>query len=74
METYMKAILNDDTPDISIQYIGCNNIGNKQLTKENEIAECIVKIGWQCKENNNLTSMINKHTYYKIHINLPVLF
>ena len=36
----MKPILNDDTPDVLILHIGCNDIGNKQLT-ENEIAEWI---------------------------------
>ena len=51
METYVKPILNDDTPGVLIQHIGCNNIGNKQLT-ENEIEEWIVKIGRQCKESN----------------------
>ena len=51
METYVKPILNDDTPDVLILHIGCNDIGNKQLT-ENEIAEWIVKIGRQCKESN----------------------
>ena len=44
METYVKPILNDDTPDVLILHIGCNDISNKQLT-ENEIAEWIVKIG-----------------------------
>ena len=44
-------MLNDDTPDVLILYIGCNDIANKQLT-ENEIAEWIVKIGRQCKESN----------------------
>ena len=43
METYVKSILNDDTLDVLILHIGCNDIGNKQLT-ENEIAEWIVKI------------------------------
>ena len=47
----MKPILNHDTPDVLILYIGCNDIGNKQLT-EHEIAEWIVKIGRQCKESN----------------------
>ena len=51
IQTYVKPILNDDTPDPLILHIGCNDIGNKQLT-ENEIAEWIVKIGRQCKENN----------------------
>ena len=49
METYVKPILNDDTPDILILHIGCNDIGNKQLM-EIEIAEWVVKIGRQCKE------------------------
>ena len=51
METYVKPVLNDDTPDVLILQIRCNDIGNKQLT-ENEIAKWIVKIGRQCKENN----------------------
>ena len=51
MEAYVKPILNDDTPDVLILYIGCNDIGNKQLL-ENEIAEWIVKIGRPCKESN----------------------
>ena len=52
MKTYVKPILNDDTPDVLMLHIGCNNIGNKQLT-ENEIAEwIIVKVGRQCKESN----------------------
>ena len=51
METYVKPILNDDTADVLILHIDCNDIGNKQLT-ENQIAEWIVKIGRQCKENN----------------------
>ena len=42
----MKPILNDDTPDFLILHIGCNYIGNKQLT-EDEIAGWIVKIGQQ---------------------------
>ena len=51
MGTYVTPILNDDTPDVLILHIDCNDIGNKQLTK-NEIAEWIVKIGRQCKESN----------------------
>ena len=51
METYVKPILNDVTPDVLILHIGCNDIGNKQLT-ENEIAKWIVKIGRQGKESN----------------------
>ena len=44
METDVKPTLNDDTPDILILHIGCNGVGNKQLT-ENEVAEWIVRIG-----------------------------
>ena len=44
-------MLNDDTPNVLILYIGCNDIANKQLT-ENEIAEWIVKIGRQYKKIN----------------------
>ena len=51
METCVKPVLDDDTPDVLILRIGCNDIGNKQLT-ENEIAEWIVKIGRQGKESN----------------------
>ena len=51
MKTYVKLILNDNTLDVLILHIGCNDVGNKQLT-ENEIAEWIVKIGRQCKESN----------------------
>ena len=47
-ETYVNPILNDETPDVLILHIGCNDNCNKQLT-ENEIAEWIVKIGRQCK-------------------------
>ena len=51
METYVKSILKDDTPDVLILHIGCNDIGNKQIM-ENEIEEWIVKIGRQCKDSN----------------------
>ena len=51
MGTYVKPILNDDTPDVLILHVGCNGIGNKQFT-ENEIAEWIIKIGRQIKESN----------------------
>ena len=51
METYVKPILNDDTSDIIILHIGCNDVSNKQLT-ETEIAERFVKLGRQYKESN----------------------
>ena len=50
MESYVKPILNDDTPDVLILHVGCNDISNKQLT-ETEIAKRIVKIGRQYEEN-----------------------
>ena len=67
METYMKPILNDDTPDVLMLHIGCNDIGSKQLT-ENVIAEWIVKIGGQCKESNVndvFISLYVEHTHKK---------
>ena len=51
METYVQPILNDDTPDVLVLQIGCNDIGNMNLT-DKEIAEWIVKIGRQCRERN----------------------
>ena len=38
MEKYEKPILNDDTSDVLILHIGCNDSGSKQV-KENKIAE-----------------------------------
>ena len=38
MEAYVNPVLNDDTPDVLILHIGCNDIGSKRLTG-NEIAE-----------------------------------
>ena len=51
LETYVKPILNDDTRDVLILHVGCNDISNKQLT-ETKIVDWIVKIGRQCKESN----------------------
>ena len=34
METYIKPILNDYTPDVLILHIDCNDIGNKQEHKK----------------------------------------
>ena len=47
----MKSVLNGDTPDILILFIGCNDIGHKQLT-ENENSKWIVKVSRQCKGSN----------------------
>ena len=49
METYVKPVLNNNTPDALILHISCNDIGNKQLT-ENGIVDWIVKLGGECKE------------------------
>ena len=51
MDTYVRPILNDDTPDVWIQHICCKGIINKHLT-DNEIGEWIVRIFQQCKESN----------------------
>ena len=52
-------------------HFGCNDIGNKQLT-ENENTEWIVKIGRQCKESNvndvfitSLICRLQKRSYDK---------
>ena len=37
MEAYVKQILDNDTPDVSMQHIGWNYIGSRELM-ENEIA------------------------------------
>ena len=44
METYVKSIIQDDTLDVVISHIGCNNISNKNVS-ENDIAEGIINIG-----------------------------
>ena len=51
METYVKPILQDDTPDVVILHIGCNDIPNKNMSA-NDIAEGIINIGGYCKEHN----------------------
>ena len=33
METYVKPVLNNNTPEALILHISCNDIGNKQLTE-----------------------------------------
>ena len=51
MKTYVKPIIQDDTPDVVILHIGCNDISNKSMS-ENDIAEGIINIGRYCKEHN----------------------
>ena len=51
METYVQPTLIDDTPDVAILHIGCNDIPNKFLTPQ-EIAEGIVNIGRYCLSKN----------------------
>ena len=41
MEIYVKPILQDDTLDVVILHIGCNDI-SKQSMSANEIAESII--------------------------------
>ena len=51
METYVKPIIQDGTPDVVILHIGCNDISNKNMSA-NDIAEGIINIGRYSKENN----------------------
>ena len=51
METYVWPIIQDDIPDAVILHIGCNDISNKNMSK-NYIAEDIINIGRYCKEHN----------------------
>ena len=56
LETYVKPIIQDDTPDVVILRIGCNDISNKNMSA-NDIAEGIINTGRYCKEHdvNNVT-------------------
>ena len=60
METYVKPVLNHNTPDALILHISCNDIGNKQLTK-NGIVDWIVKLGGECKEKMFEKTMFLSH-------------
>ena len=44
METYIRLIIQDDTPDEVIFHIGCNDISNKSMSVNN-IAEGILILG-----------------------------
>ena len=51
IETYVKPILQDDTTDVVILHIGCNDISNRNMSA-NDIAEGIINIRRYCKEHN----------------------
>ena len=72
METYVKPIIQDDTPDVVILHIGCNDISNKNMSA-NDIAEGIINIGRYCKEHNvnnvTISSLIcrsQKHFQHRV--------
>ena len=50
-ETYVKPILQDDTPDVVILRIGCNETSNKNMSANN-IAKDVINTGRYCKEHN----------------------
>ena len=62
METYFKPIIQDDTPDVVILHIGCNDISNKNIST-NDIAEGSINIGRmnRCK-NYGLGYIDNSNT------------
>ena len=51
METYVKPIIYDNTPDAVILHIGWNDISNRNMSA-NDIVEGIINIGRYCKEQN----------------------
>ena len=72
METYVKPITQDDTPDLVILPTGCNDISNKNMSA-NDIAEGIINIGRYCKEHNvnnvTISSLIcrsQKHLQHRV--------
>ena len=44
METYVKAIIQDDTPDVVTLHMGCNDMSNKTMLA-NDIADGILILG-----------------------------
>ena len=55
METYVKLLIQDDTLDVVILHIGCNDISNKNMSA-NDIEQGIINIGRYCREHvNNVT-------------------
>ena len=72
METYVKPIIQDDTPDVVILHTGCNDISDKNMSA-NDIAEGIINIGSYYKEHNvnnaTISSLIcrpQKHFQHKV--------
>ena len=72
METYVKPIIQDDTPGVVILHLGCNDISKKNMSA-NDIAEGIINIGRYCKEHNvnnvTISSLIcrsQKHLQHRV--------
>ena len=51
IETYVKPIIQDDTPDVVILNTGYNDISNKNMSA-NDTTNGIINIGRYCKEYN----------------------
>ena len=51
METYVQPIINDDTSDVVILHMECNDIFNKCMSEEDTV-ERIVNIDRCCTEQN----------------------
>ena len=51
METYLQPIINDDTSDVVILHMACNDIFNKCMSAEDTV-ERIINIGRCCTEQN----------------------
>ena len=72
MKTYIKPIIQDDTPDAVILHLECNDISNKNMWA-NDIGEGIINIGGYCKEHNvdnvTISSLLcrsQKHLQYNV--------
>ena len=63
MENSVKPIIHDDTSDVVIFHIGCNDISNKSIWA-NDITEGIINIGRYYKEDNvsnvTISSLISR--------------
>ena len=70
METYVKPIIQDDTPGVVILHIGCNDISKKNMSA-NDIEEGIINIVRYCKEHNvdnvTISSLICRSQKYLQH-------
>ena len=72
METYVKPIIQNDTPDAVILHMGCYDICNK-IMSVNDIAEGIINTERYCKEydvnNVTISSLIcrcQKHLQHRV--------